>query len=484
MTPTAEQQKCLDAYLRGDSMVVEAGAGTGKTSTLRLLGQAKPNTRGIYLAYNKSIATEAQQKFAGTKIVASTAHSLAFRAVGRRYIKRLNGSRMPAWKAAKHLGITESVQIPGGRFLGPDSLARIVMEMVDKFCKTAHEQVERFHFPLVEGLDETPGIGPNHRALAERLLPFARKAWDDIVKVDGVLRFQHDHYLKMWQLSAPTLDAEVIFFDEAQDADPVIASIVDAQTHAQRVFVGDRAQAIYGWRGAIDAMGRFQADSRLCLSQSFRFGPAIATEANRWLEQLDTPLRLTGTDRIPSVIGEFPDADAVLCRTNAGALQETLDGQARGLKVHLVGGSSQTVAFVKAAADLQDRGRTSHPDLFLFTSWGQVQDYADTADGSDLKALVSLVDKYTCPVILEALEQAVPENRADLIVSTAHKAKGREWDSVRIGGDFAAKTDKETGEEKELDDAEVMLRYVAVTRAMISLDLGPLAEKKAAAAVA
>lgn len=47
-------------------------------------------------------------------------------------------------------------------------------------------------------------------------------------------------------------------------------------------MVGDSAQAIYGWRGARDIMTGFDG-TRLTLSQSFRFGPRLAEEANRWL---------------------------------------------------------------------------------------------------------------------------------------------------------------------------------------------------------
>ena len=46
--------------------------------------------------------------------------------------------------------------------------------------------------------------------------------------------------------------------------------------------------------------------------------------------------------------------------------------------------------------------------------------------------------------IKEGLEErGRDEDTADLIVSTAHKAKGREWDSVRIANDFKAPQEDE-----------------------------------------
>ena len=42
---------------------IEAGAGTGKTTTLKMLGADKPGRKGIYIAYNKAIAEDAKRSF-------------------------------------------------------------------------------------------------------------------------------------------------------------------------------------------------------------------------------------------------------------------------------------------------------------------------------------------------------------------------------------------------------------------------------------
>ena len=61
MTPTEEQQAIIDAYRTGRNLVIEAGAGTGKTTTLKMLGTDKPGRKGIYIAYNKAIARRKTQ---------------------------------------------------------------------------------------------------------------------------------------------------------------------------------------------------------------------------------------------------------------------------------------------------------------------------------------------------------------------------------------------------------------------------------------
>ncbi|WP_202868926.1 AAA family ATPase [Kribbella antibiotica] len=78
--PTPEQEDAVAAFRRGDDLVLQAGAGTGKTTTLTMLGTAT-RRQGRYLAFNKSIAVEAERRF-GSNIRSSTAHSLAFKAVG------------------------------------------------------------------------------------------------------------------------------------------------------------------------------------------------------------------------------------------------------------------------------------------------------------------------------------------------------------------------------------------------------------------
>jgi superfamily I DNA/RNA helicase len=49
---------------------------------------------------------------------------------------------------------------------------------------------------------------------------------------------------------------------------------------------------------------------------------------------------------------------------------------------------------------------------------------------------VDLVDSYGEETIIAVVDRLAAEDHARVTVSTAHKAKGREWDSVRIGPGF------------------------------------------------
>jgi AhpD family alkylhydroperoxidase len=152
-------------------------------------------------------------------------------------------------------------------------------------------------------------------------------------------------------------------------------------------------------------------------------------------------------------------------------MSEVLGFLASGVPVALTGGGEALRSLATAAAELQAGSRTSHPELFLFQSWGQVQEYAEQdAAGQDLRAMVRLVDTHGPAVIIDAVKRLSAEGHARVTVSTAHKAKGLEWGSVRIGPGFEPPPVDSTGERRALAEEEARLIYVAVTRAKLHLD--------------
>lgn len=390
-------------------------------------------------------------------------------AVGGSYRHRLGGPRQPARRAAELLG-TVWLDLRADLQISPVQLAWIAIETVRAFCYSADEDIAAQQVPAQNGIG-----GADHTNLAAAVLPYARRAWRDLCDPGGLLRFEHDHYLKMWALTRPCLHAQVVLLDEAQDSNPLVARLVCDQHQAQQIAVGDSCQSLYGWRGAVDALTSWPADERLYLSQSWRFGPPIAEEANKWLAQMDTPLRLTGNPTKRSHLISVDRPDVVLCRTNAEAMRQVMSMLAEGHQVALVGGGAAIRSLAQAAADLKDRRRTSHPELYVFATWGALQEFVDTeAAGRDLKPFVDLIDTHGTDAVIAATDALVDENRAHTVVSTSHKAKGRQWDSVKIADDYPAPKPN-TGAGPLIPHADAMLAYVAVTRARGLLDRGALA---------
>lgn len=472
--PTAEQQQALDAFASGGNLVIEAGAGTGKTSTLNLLTEANPSTKFTYLAFNRAVADDAKARF-GRNVQAYTAHGYAMRALRRStdprvgaVLDRLNAPRTTNAKVADGLGIRKAFRA-GERVLRPATLAALAKRAVVSWCYSDAAEISAEHVPAVAGIDD-PDI---RDTLVGEVLPWAAHIWDDATSADGVWRTDHDFYLKLFALTCGRWDTEVALVDEAQDSNPVIASMLEAQIAAgvRVVAVGDRAQTLYAWRDAVDVMTRLTADHRVELSQSFRFGPRIAAEANRWLDLVGTPLRLSGTAALDTrIVDRIATPDAVLCRTNAEAMSHLIEALSAGRKAALVGGGKEIQSMAEAAIDLKTKGETWHPDLCAFTSWGAVQEYVEEGGGQDLKTFVNLIDTYGPNAVITAVKSAADADDADVVMSTAHRAKGREWNKVTIGDDFHGPEAEEPA-----DPNECMLAYVAVTRAKGELDRGSLA---------
>ncbi|MGW7196609.1 UvrD-helicase domain-containing protein [Streptomyces chryseus] len=475
MDPTPEQREAIDTYGDGIDCVLQAGAGCGKSSTLKMIAKADPRRRMTYVAYNKAIAADAKRSFP-SNVRASTGHGLAF---DPRHLPRLNRPRQTAHAAAQALDVRRILGIIGSTPAIPTDLGtpkamtgklimRAALDTVTRWCHSSDDEIRSWHVPQYDGLTKEE---PRNSLLA-LVLPVALATWADLTDEDGVLKLSHDHYLKMWALSRPKLGTDVVLLDEAQDTNDVLSAVLLDQEHAQRIAVGDSAQQIYSWRGANDALATFVRTLRapeLTLSQSFRFGPAIAEAANEWLYVIGAPLRLTGFDQCESTVGPIEEPDAILCRTNSGAMGIVMEGLAAGRKVALVGGGGDIKALAWAAEALQAGQPTDHPELMGFPTWDSVREYAKEEDGS-LEVLVKLIDEHGTQRILAASDALATEQQADLIVSTAHKAKGREWPTVRIHSDFRPPKEDPTTGHVLLPKEEGRLAYVAVTRAREVLD--------------
>ncbi|MGW3442220.1 UvrD-helicase domain-containing protein [Streptomyces sp. NPDC001076] len=473
MNPTLEQAEAIEAYGDGLDLVLQAGAGCGKSATLKMIARSDRRRRMTYVAYNSAIAADARRSFPGT-VVCKTGHGLAF---DPRYGDRLQRPRQTAHQAAQALDVRSILGIIGAtptiltdlggmKAMTSKIIVRMALDTVERFCHSADDAIVQKHVPHFDGLKKSRG------EVVKLVLPVARAAWEDLKNDDSVLNLSHDHYLKMWALTRPTIPTDVVLLDEAQDTNDVLSAVLLAQEHAQRIAVGDSAQQIYSWRGANDALRKFADElgcPELTLSQSFRFGPAIAARANVWLRLIDAPLRLTGWEAAESSVGQLDSPDAILCRTNAGAMGIVMEGLAAGRKVALVGGGSAIKQLAWAAEALQGGKPTDHPELCGFASWDDVRQYAAEEDGS-LEVLVKLVDEHGPGRIVAAADGLVSEQQAELVVSTAHRSKGREWPAVRIHGDFRApKPEQRTGL-VVLPREEARLAYVAVTRAREQLD--------------
>lgn len=455
MKPNAEQRAIIDAFLSHDgSIAVNALAGTGKTTTLKMLAEAAPRQRMQYLAFNRSIADDARQKMP-RNVEVSTMHSLAYRAMQpdrSRLETRLNGGYV-----AQKFGITSfTAQVDFGHLLlTPAQLGAAVLATVARFCNSADLDLKKTHIPSWRAtFDACPSALDFDQGLKEVVFRGAEKLWNAMRDHKSDCPITHDTYLKLWALALGQIKSEVLFFDEAQDASGVFLQILGNQQGRRIVYVGDQNQQIYAWRGAVDALDRIQSDQRLYLTRSYRFDQDIADRANRMLLCLGERHLLIGE-------GSGAEADrskAILCRTNARAITvfcERADAQLVGAKEFL-----STMRSLEALMS----GRGSTGAFALFPHYQDLLEYVQTPDGSDLRPLIDLVQHLGLDEVMCRLQDAsTTTRRSNLTISTVHKAKGREWDRVQIEGDWIPV-------KKAVRQDEMRLLYVALTRGRCNVD--------------
>jgi len=158
VNPTDEQIIALDFFATGENLVVEAGAGTGKTSTLILMSE-ETDRKGQFIAFNKAIVTDAEKKFPST-VKCNTAHSLAYRSVGAKFKHRLNGPRMKSNDLANIIGV-KAFNV-GTKRLAAGFLAGVAMKAITNFCNSADLELKTSHFSYIDGIDEPFADGRNH----------------------------------------------------------------------------------------------------------------------------------------------------------------------------------------------------------------------------------------------------------------------------------------------------------------------------------
>jgi hypothetical protein len=271
----------------------------------------------------------------------------------------------------------------------------------------------------------------------------------------------HDGYLKVWALACPKIDADYILLDEAQDTNAVVLEVLERQ-NAQIVYVGDKHQQIYEWRGAVNAIEKITACNESFLTQSFRFGEDIALVASRVLATLGEQKAIRGNPRIASRVIADGISRTVLARTNATVMLEVLEATQSGQKPYVCGGTKELKTLLSDVYELK-RGKPGIcPEFFGFLNWSEVVEFSETEEGQSLQTFIQLVEQHGEGKLWAAVKKAVEvEDGADVILSTAHKAKGREWDSVRLTPDFMS---VRLGPNPDAA-SEVRLFYVAMTRA-------------------
>ncbi len=466
MQLTDEQKAIIGA--QGRVICVNAFAGTGKSTTMRAYASAHPKERILYLAFNKSVALEARQKMP-SNVFATTAHGLAYSAIGKAYKHKLADDMKPG-----ELLERKWIEVPPGysntgRFL----FAQGVLRMLNHFLQND-----------IESFDDMDPIHLKERAPGNlSILPFSRmieqaqRLWVAMCDPTSDVPILHDGYMKLYSLTRPNLgdDFDTIQVDEAQDSNPVLLNILKHQDKPRIMLIGDRHQQIYSFRNAVNAMAEMNPDTEYPLTGSFRFGPEVAWRANALLAQWKgegTEIRGLGkpTKVVDAGWVSVARGSAYIARTNAGIFALAAAAIAKDMRPYFVGGIGGYRFNDFVDAYFFKRGKKPDNPLFAgFQGWGDFMRVAHHTEDPELKGIMGII--FRCESKEIDLPQVVKQIRAgaarrisdaDLVLCTAHKSKGLEFPVGCLADDFPSLYEAKAN--GRLTEDEVNLMYVAITR--------------------
>lgn len=493
MNLTQEQENIINA--KEESFKINAVAGSGKTTTL--LEYAKKNThlKILYLAYNKSLQLEIQDKLKQynlTHMNVSTVHALAFNKIRGYEYTLCNDLKVQVLERV--LCEYEAIVNQRSNYFPIAEYIALIKDLVNFYCNSSLIALDK---NLLEKYKVQSDLGPKllellnkdeSRALAH--LKFTLSAMKN-KKIDAT----HDFYLKMFYLNkkiCTSLDYDLILVDEAQDISDVMIGIVEAQS-CRRIYIGDSFQQIYSFRYAINALNKIDLPS-YNLSKSFRFGDDFAKTLQNRLNELyvlntANLLEISGTQNTTKYTNKCVDTDkpfTVIARSTFGLAQEIVHYIHDDKKIFFEGGygsysfMNQTVYSVFYLKEKKFDKITS-PEVKEFESIHELEEFAKETKNQDFLNVIKFINTYGDNVfeINKKIKQRLTtkKDEADIIFTTTHKSKGLEYEQVIMSNDFISKKEI-TNPKNKISVLQILeelnIYYVAATRTKNAVELSSL----------
>lgn len=495
---TPEQTAIVEAGRDAqDSIMIEAMAGCAKTTTLTLLAQALPVRPSLALAFGVDVKTELERRFPKHFNV-KTMNGLGHVAWGRVIGKRFGIEDRKIGNLLKLFVQKEGLRTDSDDFVN-------VIQLVRR-ARTEGLVPAQFAANGVQGIFDDTDASWEHLAdslyidINETLIWAARQVLLDSIHqaYQGVIDFDDQIYMSaLFGGVFPKYPNVAV--DEGQDLSPL--NHIQVQRCAiDRLFVcGDPRQAIYAFRGAdSSSMGsmRRMRSSWLdrTLSVTFRCPKAVVARqqehAPGFTAAAEAPDgEVSRWDRIWSAkdIQALPGKIAILCRNNAPimgcALRLIRSGVGCTVLGREVGKSLITLTRKLASDDFLPIAEVSRRlaewkerEVSLARANDKEERVAIIQDKAEcLNAVMSNSAAATAGALRDILVRLFSDNSVRVVLSTGHKAKGLEWDSVvhldpwRIPSKFAKEALKDGNPVPHEQDMN--LRYVIETRSKSHLIL-------------
>jgi superfamily I DNA/RNA helicase len=487
MNLTENQTKIITCAEDNSFIKINAFAGTGKTTVLEELTKSYNTKKFLYLVFNKSMADEAKKKFPHNTHV-YTINGLAYKysRYELNFTSIKNNYRVIEIK--NYLTITKY------------DIALISLHIFNCFCNSAYKDInKKIILNLIDANDEMKLVFARNKSHIDDIVKNIVVLWNDMY--NGKMEITHNFYLKYFHINIDRMKDfikyDYVLLDEAQDTNDITLDIFN-NLNGKKVLVGDKHQAIYGWRGAVNAMTKLKSDNvkNLYLTETFRFDRNIASKANFLLNDL--------LGEKESIISYYPDKANVInshcciTRTNAGVIKVFSKNYDKGEVIKTVRNPDDIFKLPLSLYYFLNnktkyRSKITVKWLYNFRSREDIKKYAQSINDVELLTSLNIVEEFweDLITIYDNAKAFRRKKKVDLYVTTAHTCKGLEWDHVTIYNDFPNILQKIATITDDIDHfksivanigdsnnssaiqkiiEEINLYYVAVTRTIYKLD--------------
>ena len=463
MNLTPEQQRIVE-HITSDSgtgyTLVNSVAGSGKTTLLTTIANTLEPARALYLAYNKSIATEASRKFPKS-VICSTVHSLAYAPTVKTYSLSLGTFTyrdMPAYYDYEY--------------------KLYLLDILKKFFLSEHTD-----FTIFAKAEDVPE--PDIEYLSNVIDQMESK----------IINCTHDFYLKYFHilLSKGLIHYEPFDFialDEAGDINPVTLAIVKLLPAKRKILVGDSRQNIYSFNHTINCFSVVDGAS-FPMSQSFRVSPPIATRVQKFCNNfIDKDMVFVGTKQEEKT---KTWTTAFISRTNAFLISKMMELNSTKTPYTLVRSVDDIFKTAKELCFISPTKRIFNHELKFVQNdideyyksyelqylYKNVYSYLLEQYKEDLQlsTTIKLIMRHTSKGMMACYDEAKAHEKlkTTLLLGTAHSFKGLEVDEVYIADDLNVAALQIIAKMESLSipyhklpplaQSELNLYYVACTRA-------------------
>lgn len=432
MQRTEEQEAILDkSSTTTDNIMVNAYAGTGKTTTLEMVERAAKQKPVLYLVFNKRNAKEAEERMLSTTTVRT------FNSLGHRIWAKTCGKNLKMdFQKSRTILRALIEEVPRNE---RDVIWEVFWDVLDAVARAkALGYVPEGKYPNAKRLINQSDF---HASLESRPDDLVGDLIDAVLHrsiqqgYDGTIDFNDQIYLPA-VFGGVYPQFPLVLVDEYQDLNPTNHEMIRRLVGNRRLIgVGDRYQNIYQFRGAAakgmdDAASAFNM-APADLSISFRC-PSAVVDHVRWHVPKFTAFKEGGhVEVLDKLLPEAISPNATfICRNNAPLFACALRLLGHGHGVSLAG-SDIGPKLVGIMRKLGPEECSSAAFLDAIALWEQEKLDKESTTAKDLADCMRVFAR-----VAKGKEQAIAyaehlfKQEGSIQLMTGHKSKGLEFPEV------------------------------------------------------